>query len=366
MRFLLVGSNKLYTMNQIVINKRKLYNYCSPYIIAELGSNHNGDMELARKLIIAAKEAGADCVKFQSWSKDTIFSAKTYEDNYFIADDYRSRTDHTLTSIVEEYSISEDELLDMKKFADELGIDCSSTPFSKREADFLVDKLESPFVKVASMDLNNYPFLDYLARKGKPMVISTGLSELYEIDRAIRTIEDAGNDQIIILHCVSIYPPKNEDVNLNNIDTLRLLYPKYPIGFSDHTLGFAVPLGAVAKGVCIIEKHFTLDKNMEGWDHKVSATPEDMRVIVEGAKQIHESLGGTRISVRENLDRRESFRRSIVSTRAIKAGQVIKDEDVDFKRPGTGIPPGDVKFVVGRTAKTDIEFDKPILLDQLV
>lgn len=166
---------KKVTMNKIKLTPVKyVYNYCKPYIIAELGSNHNGDMELARKLIVQPKEAGADCVKFQSWSKDTIFSKKTYEENYFVADDYKDRSDYTLEQIVEEFSISEEELLEMKAFADQIGMDCTSTPFSKKEADFLVDKLNSPFIKVASMDLNNYPFLEYLAKKNRPMILSTG------------------------------------------------------------------------------------------------------------------------------------------------------------------------------------------------
>jgi N-acetylneuraminate synthase len=346
--------------------KRKVADFSKPYIIAELGSNHNGDMDLAKKLIKAAKEAGADCVKFQSWSKDSIFSKKTYEDNYFIADDYRNRTDHTLASIVEAYSISEEELVQMKKFADELDIDCSSTPFSKHEVDFLVDVLKSPFIKVASMDLNNYPFLDYIARKGKPIVISTGLSELYEIDKAIRTIENAGNKQIVILHCISIYPPQDHQVNLNNIDTLRTLYPNYPIGFSDHTLGITIPIASVVKGVCLIEKHFTLDKNMPGWDHKVSANPEEMKMICSEVKRVQEALGSTRIQVQEKPDRIESFRRSIVTTRAVKAGDVIKREDLDFKRPATGVAPEYLEFVVGRVAKVDLELDKPVTKDQLI
>lgn len=345
---------------------RKVADFGKPYIIAELGSNHNGDMELARKLIIAAKEAGADCVKFQSWSKDTIFSRKTYEDNYFIADDYRDRSDYTLESIVEAYSISEEELVQMKKFSDELGIDCTSTPFSKQEVDFLVDVLKAPFIKIASMDLNNYPFLDYVARKGRPMVISTGLSELYEIDKAIRTIENAGNKQIVILHCISIYPPQDHQVNLNNIDTLRTLYPAYPIGFSDHTLGVTIPIASVVKGVCLIEKHFTLDKNMEGWDHKVSANPEEMKLICRESTRVQEALGSTRIEVQEKRERIESFRRSIVTTRVIKAGEVIRREDLDFKRPATGLSPEYLEMVIGRQAKIDLEFDKPILKDQLI
>ncbi|HYC85307.1 MAG TPA: N-acetylneuraminate synthase family protein [Chryseosolibacter sp.] len=345
---------------------RKVRDFSDPYIIAELGSNHNGDMELARKLIREAKMAGADCVKFQSWSKDSIFSRKTYEDNFFIADDYRNRTDHTLESIVEAYSISEEELLQMKKFADELGIDCTSTPFSPKEVDFLVGTLKAPFIKVASMDLNNYPFLDYIARKGKPIVISTGLSELYEIDKAIRTIERAGNRQIVILHCISIYPPKDSQVNLNNIDTLRQLYPAYPIGFSDHTLGTTIPVSSVVKGVCLIEKHFTLDKNMEGWDHKVSANPEELKTICTETKRVRAALGTGRIEVQEKSDRIESFRRSIVTTRPIKAGEVLRREDLDFKRPASGIPPEYLDMIVGRVARVDLEFDKPFTLKELL
>lgn len=346
--------------------ERTVEDFSTPYIIAELGSNHNGDMSLARQLILAAKEAGADCVKFQSWSKDSIFSRKTYEDNYFIADDYRNRTDFTLESIVDAYSISEDELLQMKKLADEIGIDCTSTPFSKKEVDFLVDVLKAPFIKIASMDLNNYPFLEYVARKGKPMVISTGLSELHEIDKAIRTIERAGNNQIVILHCISIYPPKDEQVNLNNIDTLRIMYPDYPIGFSDHTLGTSIPISSVVKGVCLIEKHFTLDKNMEGWDHKVSANPEELRTMCIETKRVAAALGSTRIQVQEKPDRIESFRRSIVTTRTIKAGETIEREDLDFKRPASGIAPEYYEMLIGRKAKVDLEFDKPFTKDQLI
>jgi N-acetylneuraminate synthase len=348
---------------KIDIKGREIQNYAKPYIIAELGSNHNGDMELAKKLIEKAKACGADCVKFQSWSKDTIFSKKTYEENYFVADDYRNRTDHTLESIVEEYSISAEELLQMKAFADNIGIECTSTPFSPDEVDFLVNEMETPFIKTASMDLNNYPFLTYIAKKGKPIVLSTGLSELYEIDKAIRTIEEAGNYNIIILHCVSIYPPKDEQVNLRRIESLQKLYPNYPVGFSDHTLGFEVPL---ASGSCLIEKHFTLDKEMEGWDHKVSANEEDLKVIVAGAKKIWKAMGTSRISVQEDTERKESFRRSIVLKKALKKGEVITRDMLDFKRPGEGIAPEHIDWVVGRTTKADIKADFPLQKEDLV
>jgi sialic acid synthase SpsE len=253
----------------------------------------------------------------------------------------------------------------MKKFADEVGIDCTSTPFSKREVDFLVEELDAPFIKVASMDLNNYPFLEYIAKKNKPIVLSTGLSELYEIDKAIKTIENAGNNQIVILHCVSIYPPKDTEVNLNNIKTLRRAYP-YPVGFSDHTLGTAIPLAAVALGACIIEKHFTLDKNLEGWDHKVSATPDELKEIVENSKRVNDALGSFRITVPEDEERKKEFRRSIVLTRDMKKGEIIKPEDIDFKRPGTGLEPGMSDFIIGMKVNKDLKKDHILTKEDII
>lgn len=340
----------------VKIGEIEVENFKTPYVIAEIASNHNGDMKIAEKLIIEAKKAGADAVKFQSWSKDTVFARKVYEDNCFLKDDYRKRTDYTLEQIVKKFSISEQQLIEMKKIADSVGIDCISTPFSKKEVDFLVNSLNVPCIKVASMDLNNYPFIEYIAKKGKPVVISTGLSELHEIDMAIRTIENAGNDQISILHCVSIYPPDDEQVNLNNMDTLRNLYP-YPVGFSDHTLGVSIPLAAVAKGACIIEKHLTLDKGMFGWDHKISATPDELAIICREAKRINKALGTYRIMCEEDVERKSAFRRSLVAARDIMKGALVSIEDIDYKRPGTGIPPGDIRYVAGRRLKKSVNKD---------
>ena len=334
----------------------------TPYVIAEIGSNHNGDMELAQRMIVEAKAAGADCVKFQSWTKDTIFSRKVYSDNYFLSDDYRNRTDYTLEQIVEAYSVSESQLLEMRAHCDKVGIDFASTPFSHQEADFLVDKLGAEFIKVASMDLNNYPFLAFLARKGKPMVLSTGLSNLSEIDEAVRTIEGEGNREIVLLHCVSIYPPKDEQVNLNNIDLLRDIY-HYPTGYSDHTLGVTAPILSATKGVCIIEKHFTLDKDMFGWDHKVSADAADLRTIVAETRRVAVILGTYQRVVNEPAERLHAFRRSIVAARDIPAGSVIGAADLDYKRPGNGLEPGCTRFIVGKSATRDIGFDEQLRMD---
>lgn len=343
----------------IKFGERMIGNYMEPYIIAELGANHNGDMDLAKKMIKTAKDRGADCVKFQSWTKETVFSKKVYEDNYFLSDDYRNRDDYTLEQIVEEFSVSEKELLDMKNICDEIGIDFASTPFSKREVDFLIDVLDASFIKVASMDLNNLPFLEYVARKGKPIVLSTGLSTLAEVDEAIQTILKCGNNQIILLHCVAIYPPKDEQINLNNIDALRNLY-NFPTGLSDHSLGYTAPILSVAKGACIIEKHFTLDKNMFGWDHKISADPEELEIIVRESKRAYKMLGAYYKVSLESEERKNAFRRSIVAAKDIKKGSIINEEDLDFKRPGNGIEPKYISFIIGKKATRDIEYDEII------
>tara|TARA_B100001142_G_scaffold329241_1_gene391834 strand:+ start:2270 stop:3325 length:1056 start_codon:yes stop_codon:yes gene_type:complete len=330
-----------------------------PYIIAELGSNHNGDMDLAKKLIQSAKDSGADCVKFQSWSKESIFSQKKYEENHFLADDYRDREDYTLEEIVEAYAISEDQLMDVRQFSSDIGIDFSSTPFSRKEADFLVNELDAPFIKIASMDVNNYPYLDYVARKNKPIILSTGLSTLSDIDRAVDVIESANNHEIILLHCIATYPPEDKDVNLNNINTLSTIYP-YPIGFSDHTLGPCMSVAAVANNACLIEKHFTLDKEMEGWDHKISADPEDMEVIVRDSRRVFNALGNARIKRTESSEGVNEFRRSIVASRDVSAGEIFTENMLDYKRPGGGLEPEFSKFIIGSKARRDISFDEMI------
>lgn len=342
---------------EIIFGDRVIKSFEKPYIIAELGANHNGDMNLAKKMIDKAKEAGCDCVKFQSWTKDSMFSKKVYKDNYFLNDDYRDRKDYTLEQIVEKFSISQNQLKEMKLYCDEIEIDFSSTPFSKNEVDFLADILKPKFIKVASMDLNNYPFLEYISKKNLPIILSVGLSSLSEIDEAIRIIEKSGNKEIIIMHCVSLYPPKNSQVNLNNIDMLRDNYG-YPVGFSDHTIGTSIPLASVVKGACIIEKHFTLDKNMFGWDHKISADFNEMKFIVQQSKIINESLGSYRkVILKEELIKRDAFRRSIVAAKDIPKGKIIEKDDLDFKRPGTGIEPKHICMIIGRRAKKEIKYD---------
>ena len=345
-------------------NYKKL-NVNKPYIIAEIGSNHNGDLELAKKMILVAKQNGADCVKFQSWSKDSIFSKCVYDENYFLQDDYRNRTDFTLEEKVDKYALKKNEHEALKVFCHELDIDFASTGFTNKEVDFLVDNMEVPFIKVASMDVNNLPLLKHIASKGKPVLMSTGLSKLSEIDIAIRTLEEFGCKDSVILHCVSIYPPKDNQTDLANIDTYKSIY-QYPIGYSDHTIGTLAPTLAFAKGIVILEKHFTLDKTMSGWDHKVSANPQELLEIVNLSTRVREMNGSKEIRVHEDEAKIKAFRRSIVASREIKCGEKIALMDLDFKRPGIGVMPNDIDLVLGRTVNRDIHFDEVIFLKDLV
>lgn len=330
-----------------------------PYVIAEIGANHNGDVALGKKLIEAAKACGCDAAKFQSWDS-RIFSRKVYEDNYFLADDYRNRTDYTLKEIVEEFALSEPELMELAAHCRATGIDFASTPFESEQVDALV-RAGAPFVKIASMDVNNDRLLRHAAATGLPIVLSTGMADMGEIERAVRILEDAKAAEIVILHCVSVYPAPPEILNLRNIETLRRAFG-YAVGFSDHTLGLAAPIAAAALGAVVIEKHFTLDRDMFGWDHKVSTTPAEMAALVEGVRAAHAALGSPRreVSARER-ETRSSYRRSLVSARPIPAGHVIAAEDVVYRRPGTGIDPSLASVVIGMRARRAIPED--VVLD---
>lgn len=329
------------------------------YVIAEIGANHNGDMNLARTMIDRAKELGCDCVKFQSWDT-SIFSRDVYEKNYFLADDYRERNDYTLKEIVDAFSVSPEQLADLKAHCDTRDIDFASTPFEHAQVDDLV-KLDAPFIKVASMDINNDHLLSHIAETDKPVLLSTGFATLAEIDHAVGTIEKAGNTDIVILHCISMYPPRDDQLNLKNMGTLRRAFG-YPVGFSDHTLGTDISLAAMAMGAVVLEKHFTLDKEMFGWDHKVSADPDDMAAIMTAAGRIHEALGSARRIPPEDPDRKAEYRRSIVSARDIRKGETISSDALTYRRPGTGLEPNADRLLLGAVATRDIPADTIVSL----
>jgi len=316
-----------------------------PYVIAEIGSNHNGDMNLCFKLIDAAAEAGADAVKFQSWSESSLIANEEYERN----PDYADKKKHfgSLREMVKAYQFTPDQHREALAHCTKRGIAFASSAFSPEEID-LLDSLDVPFIKIASMDVTNLPLLKYAARSGRPLLLSTGMATLGEVETAVETIRAQGNDKTVLLHCISIYPPDYATIHLRNMATLRDAFA-LPVGFSDHTLGTAIPLAAVALGACIIEKHFTLDKDMAGWDHAISADPGELRTIVEEGRNVFASLGSsTKIVSQAELEKRERFRRSLVTRQALSQGHVLVEADFDAKRPGTGVGPEEMRYVLGR------------------
>ena len=348
----------------MMLGKREVKDFGIPYIIAEIGANHNGDMGLAKKLIDAAKSCGCDAVKFQSWTPESLIAKEEYDRNQKYNDSPK-RHFGSLKEMVEKYYLRNDQHRELKKYCDGIGIAFISTPFAPQEAD-LLEELDVPFYKIASMDVNNLLFLEYVAEKGKPIVMSTGMATLAEIEKAVKTIETAGNRQIILLHCVAIYPPVYEDIHLNNIPMLRQAFG-YPTGFSDHTLGVAIPLAAVALGACVIEKHFTIDKNLPGWDHSISADPQEMKVIVEESRLVAKALGShQRIVSKAEQEKKLKFRRSIITKTPLNQGHVLTLNNLTFKRPETGIRPDEVKYVIGRTLKRNMFKDEVIQWNDLV
>ena len=335
-----------------------------PYIIAEIGANHNGDMNLAKRIIDSAKECGADSVKFQSWDNQSIVSRAEYEANA-VYNDSKKKHFGSLKEMVDKYYLRPEQHFELKKYCDECKIDFCSSHFSIEEID-LLNKVDVPFFKSASMDINNIPLLKYVAKFNKPILLSTGMATLAEIENAIQTIEKEGNNNIVILHCISIYPPAYEDINLKNIAMLKQTF-NYPVGFSDHTIGTSISLASVVFGSCVIEKHFTLDENLPGWDHEISADPEELKEIVIESKKIVKSLGSyKRIVSNSENEKKNKFRRSIVTLRKLEKGEVIKLSDLTFKRPGTQIAPDELKYVLGRKINKSIDKDVVLKWEDLI
>lgn len=333
-----------------------------PYIIAEIGSNHNGDMDLCRRLIDAAAEAGANAVKFQSWSETSLIAEEEYARNTEYSD--KKRHFGSLREMVKCYQFTPQQHVEAEAYCRKRGIGFCSTPFSMEEVD-LLEELKVPFYKIASMDVGHLEFLKYVARRLKPVIVSTGMATLGEIERAVTTIRAEGNEQIVLLHCVSIYPPEYSIINLRNMETLRKAFGAH-VGFSDHTLGVAIPLAAIALGASIIEKHFTLDQGMAGWDHAISANPAELRAIVAEGRNIFTALGDYQRTVSPaEIEKRRKFRRSLVALRKVLPGHLISAADLGAKRPGTGIPPEDLQYVIGRKVVRELKPDQVLHWEDL-
>lgn len=329
------------------------------FVIAEVGSNHDGKLEQAKQLIDIAANSGADVVKFQTFRADKI-AARTM-DKVVNVDIAGSKTLHTLYKKMELPQEWPSELAD---YARDKGIIFLSTPFDEEAVDEL-DALGIPAFKVASFELVHLSLLKYIAQKGKPIILSTAMANLGEIEEAIETILEEDNDQIILLHCGVGYPLEVEDVNLAAMDTLRQAFP-YSVGYSDHTLGITIPIAAVARGASVIEKHFTINRNLSGPDHPFALEPEELRAMIQGIREVEKAIGSPRKGVlNSELIHYKRGRRSIFAIVDIPKGTIITENMLRILRPGIGLQPKYLHMVIGRKAQVDIGVHEPITWNKI-
>lgn len=327
----------------------------SVYIIAEVGVNHNGNYELACKLVDEAKKAGADCIKFQTFKSENLVSHNAKKAEY----QKKTTGDGTQVDMLKKLELSFDEFLGLKEYCDRVGICFLSSPFDFDSIEFL-KSIDMPFWKIPSGEITNFPFLVAIAKTEKPVIMSTGMSEMSEIDDAIKVLKDNGTSEIKLLHCNTEYPTPFEDVNLKAMQTMQDVFG-FEVGYSDHTKGIEVPIAAVAVGATIIEKHFTLDRNMEGPDHKASLEPDELAEMISCIRHIEQAMGSGEkkpsLSEKKNI---AVARKSIVAKKIIKMGEVLSEGNITVKRPGNGISPMKWLSVIGTKAIRDFSEDELI------
>ncbi|WP_318484949.1 N-acetylneuraminate synthase [Photobacterium leiognathi] len=323
------------------------------FIIAEAGVNHNGDINLAKKLIDAAATAGVDAVKFQTWKTELLVTEDAKMADYQVQNTQREETQFEMLKRLE---LSYSDFSELKTYCDNRNIQFMSTPDEEQSATFL-NGLQ-PIFKIGSGELTNTPFLRHIANFGKPVILSTGMGYLSEVEHAISTLQDAGLslDMITVLHATTDYPTAPEDVNLRSMQTIANAFPGITVGYSDHTLGIEIPVAAVALGAKVIEKHFTLDKTMSGPDHKASLEPQELADMVHAIRNIELALGdGWKVPTQTEKDNRNIVRKSLVASKDIVMGSPITADMLEIKRPGNGISPTRWDEVIGSIAKKNYQ-----------
>jgi N-acetylneuraminate synthase/N,N'-diacetyllegionaminate synthase len=326
------------------------------FVIAEAGVNHNGDPALARALIDAAADSAADAVKFQTFRTSALTSRTAPKAAYQIE---ATGAGESQSEMLMRLELSTETLRALQAHAAARGIVFFSTPFDEASADTLA-ALGVPMFKIPSGEITNLPLLRHIAAKGKPIILSTGMSTLDEVAQALAAIGDVADVPVAILHCVSAYPAPVGEVNLRAMDALRDRFGR-PVGLSDHTLGLEIALAAVARGAAIVEKHLTLDKNLPGPDHRASLEPAEMAELVRGIRNIEAALGdGVKRPMPSELDTRRVARKSLVAARALRAGEELVKDAVAVKRPGTGISPAELERALGRRVRRDLAADDVI------
>lgn len=335
---------------------------CPCFIIAEAGVNHNGDIDLARRLVRVAADAGADAVKFQTFKAERVASASAPKAAY------QQRTTaegESQLDMLRRLELSVDAHRELQQLCHELNVVFISTPFDEESAD-LLDSLNVPLYKLPSGEVTNHRLLSHVAAKKKPIILSTGMCSLGEVEQALNVLAREGTTELVLLHTVSNYPAEAQDVNLRAMDTLAHAFG-CPVGYSDHTLGIAVATAAVARGAVVIEKHLTLDRNLPGPDHRASAEPHEFGALVAAVRAVEKALGDGRKVMRDSeQDVARVARRSIVLARDLPKGTRLTMNDLVFRRPGLGLPPPFAEFLIGRQLRTDCAEGTVLSLDHIV
>ncbi|MDR1638396.1 MAG: N-acetylneuraminate synthase [Clostridiales bacterium] len=328
------------------------------YIIAEAGVNHNGNLALAKRLVDAAKESGADCVKFQTYKTESLISKFAEKAEYQKA---ATGSDESQLDMLRSLELPYGAFRELKHYCESVDIDFLSTPFDLGSVNFLAE-LGMKLWKIPSGELTNLPYLTKVARQRLPVIMSTGMSTLEEVTAAMKVLRDNESGSIALLHCTTEYPAPFGSVNLKAMLTLKDEF-RVPVGYSDHTTGIAIPIAAVALGATFIEKHFTLDKKMSGPDHMASIEPRELKEMVESIRNVEAALGdGIKSPSLAELKNIPAARKSVVAARDIKKGETLTEGNLAVKRPGNGISPMRFHDVLGRKAKRDFSEDELIEL----
>ncbi len=327
------------------------------YIIAEIGANFDQSLDKAKILIEKAKECGADSVKFQSFISEKIVSKRGFKS--MVLKGVHGTWEKPIDEVFREAELPRDWHYELKEFSDKMGIHFSTSPYDY-EAIELCGELDLPYIKIGSGEITWLEALDHIARKNKPIFLSTGDATLSEIDEAIRTIEATGNLDLVLLQCITNYPSKIESANIRVLDSYKLAFDIL-VGYSDHSPGIVVPLGAVSLGACVIEKHFTINKHDKGPDHPHSMEPEEFKQMVKAIRELETALGSTRkIVVDEESETVIVQRRSLYARKTLKIGERIEDNDIVELRPQLGILPKYKNYIIGKKMKRIVEADEPI------
>ena len=344
------------------ISQRAIGGHEPVFIVAEAGVNHNGSMDTAHRLIDTAAESQVDAVKFQAFVTEEVISPATPKADYQVQTTGKDDGQFEMAKALE---LSAAQQAELKEHCERSGLLYLCTPYDMPSVDAL-DAMDVAAFKIASTDVTNTPLLGHIADKGRPVILSTGWSTLGEIEAAVTVLRDGGLDgKIAILQCTSEYPAPVEDANLRAIKTLEVAFG-CPVGFSDHTEGIGAAPWAIAAGACLLEKHFTLDRNMEGPDHRASLEPEELSQLVTLVRQVEAALGtGVKRIMPSEAPNKPRMQKSLVTRRAIPVGTRIEADDLTCKRPGTGLPPSWLDRVVGQPAARDLEANEVLLMSSI-